>query len=150
MAEYVAGKGTTALGIIGTALGGLANAGGVGGILGGTPRNCGDEYVTRYENNLAQENAILKAQVDVDKKLVDVYEAINSKVNGVRDEFHAFEKEQLVYNGVNTATLNCMSQQISQLMALTALRIPAASICPQPMPLYNSWTAPTAEAATGA
>lgn len=149
MAEYVAGKGTTALGIIGTALGGLANSGGLN-ILGGA-RNCNDEYVTRYENTLVQENAILKAQVDVDKKLVDVYAAINDKVNAVRDDFRAFEKDQLVYNGVNTATINCMSSQIAQLMSLTALRIPATSVCPQPMPLFNSWAAPvTTDTGTGA
>jgi hypothetical protein len=28
-------------------------------------------------------------------------------------------------------------------MGLTKTIIPAANVCPQPMPQYNSWTAPT-------
>jgi hypothetical protein len=54
MAEFVAGKGTTALGIIGTVLGSLGVAGnnGMGLNLFGTGSNCNcseDHTVNRYE-----------------------------------------------------------------------------------------------------
>ncbi len=111
------------LGIAGTALGlldGLMNR----------STNSEDRAVSRYELSLVQENAILKAQADVDKKLVEVYNAMNDKANSIRDSFNAFEKEQLVYNGVNTATIGCMQQQISNLLSMTKTVIPNASVSP--------------------
>lgn len=62
MSDYVAKQGTTALGIIGTALGGLATAGGLSGILG-TETN----YFTKSEaelmnSNLAKDSEIAFAQ----------------------------------------------------------------------------------------
>lgn len=141
MAEYFARQGTTALGIIGTALGGLATVAGGGSLLG---RNVDSDnhYVTRYENDLVQENGILKAQADVDKKLVDVYNAINDRVNGVTEKLNTFEKEQLVYNGVNTATLQCMQNNINTLMGLTKVVIPNANVCP-------GWGTATVSVSTG-
>lgn len=111
------------LGIAGTALGlldGLMNK----------STNSEDRAVSRYELSLVQENAILKAQADVDKKLVEVYNAMNDKANSIRDSFNTFEKEQLVYNGVNTATLSCMQQQISNLLSMTKTVIPNTSVSP--------------------
>lgn len=156
MADYVAKQGTTALGIIGTALGGLATAGPVladviGG--GGWNRNangvadmatgaalaaalgnrssCNDDHpVSRYELSLVQENAILKAQADVDKKLVDVYNSINRQVGDVRDRFNDFEKQQLVYNGVNNAAVGVLQSQVAALMGLTKTVIPNGNVCP--------------------
>ena len=46
----------------------------------------------------------------------------------------------------NTATINCISGQIAQLMSLTKTIVPADNVCPAPMPQYNSWTAPTTTA----
>lgn len=86
--------------------------------------------MSRYELQLTQENAVLKAQADVDKKLVEVYNAINDKANSIRESFNAFEKEQLVYNGVNTATIGCIQNQVNALMGMTKLVIPNSSVCP--------------------
>lgn len=36
-----------------------------------------------------------------------------------------------------------MAGQIAQLQGLTKLIVPITSVCPQPMPEFNSWTAPT-------
>ncbi|MBR0098972.1 MAG: hypothetical protein IJP90_04580, partial [Treponema sp.] len=71
-------------GIIGTVLGGIASAGGIGAILGlGRPNPAnmpeGDRPVTRYEMGLIQENnrkdteiAILKSQQYTDRAMVGV------------------------------------------------------------------------------
>lgn len=120
-------------GIIGTALSGLMALGG-NNILGGRMAAIGaadsEHLVSRYELQLTQENAVLKAQADIDKKLVEVYNAINDKANSIRESFNAFEKEQLVYNGVNTATIGCIQNQVNALMGMTKLVIPNSSVCP--------------------
>lgn len=157
MADYVAKQGTTALGIIGTALGGLATAGPVlADVIGGGSWNrnanagvadmaagaalatalgnrstCSDDHtVSRYELSIVQENAILKAQADVDKKLIDVYNSINRQVGEVRDRFNEFEKQQLVYNGVNNAAVGVLQSQVAALMGLTKTVIPNGNVCP--------------------
>ena len=56
--------------------------------------------------------------------------------------------QQAVYNATNTATLACLQQQVAALQGLTKVVIPTASICPEPMPRYNSWTAPAAPTTT--
>lgn len=119
-------------GIIGTALSGLMALGG-NNILGGrmaAGAADSEHLVSRYELQLTQENAVLKAQADVDKKLVEVYNSINDKANSIRESFNAFEKEQLVYNGVNTATIGCIQNQVNALMGMTKLVIPNSSVCP--------------------
>lgn len=119
-------------GIIGTALSGLMALGG-NNIFGGrmaAGAADSEHLVSRYELQLTQENAVLKAQADIDKKLVEVYNSINDKANSIRESFSAFEKEQLVYNGVNTATIGCIQNQVNALMGMTKLVIPNSSVCP--------------------
>ena len=36
-----------------------------------------------------------------------------------------------------------MQNSIAALNALTKTVIPITNVCPEPMPMYNSWTAPT-------
>ena len=143
----VAGSGL-GLGIAGTALG-LLNAG-VGGLLGGIlgGGNCCHENmpVNRYELAQEQKIADLQSQVALrdantynDQKILELYKYVDGKLDGV----NAAICQQNVYNATNTAALNCMQGQIAQLYGLTKLIIPATSVCPAPMPQYNSWTAPT-------
>ena len=56
--------------------------------------------------------------------------------------------QQAVYNATNTATLNCLAGQVAQLMSLPKVLIPINNVCPNPMPQYNSWVAPTAPSGT--
>lgn len=135
----VAGSGL-GLGIAGTALGLLNNNGGLGGLFGGN--NCGcseDHYVNRYELGLQQELAakdskisLLESNIYVDSKIADVYERLNTKINGIEAQI--------------TANISCMQNAINTLNGLTKTVIPITSVCPEPMPQYNSWTAPTAAA----
>ena len=129
----VAGAGL-GLGIAGTALG-LLNGNGIGGILGNS-NNCGcseDHHVNRYELGLQQELAakdsrigLLESNIYTDAKIADVYERLNVKINGLESQIC----QQNVYNATNTATINCISGQIAQLMSLTKMVVPNTSICP--------------------
>lgn len=152
------GKGNlgVTLGAIGTGLGVLS--GGLGSVLGngcGTAwnnGNCGcseDHYVNRYELGLQQELAakdskisLLESNIYVDSKIADVYERLNTKINGIEAQIC----QQAVVNAQITANISCMQNAINTLNGLTKTVIPITSVCPEPMPQYNSWTAPTAAA----
>ena len=94
------------------------------------------------ENKLVgkdSEIALLKSEKYTDEKIVDVYERLSSRINGVEQQVSA----QAVYNATANANIACIQNQVAQLQGLTKLIVPASSICPAPMPLHNSWTAPT-------
>jgi hypothetical protein len=147
----VAGAGL-GVGIAGTALG-LLN-GGLGNLgfgLGGRPYSTDDVPVNRYEAAKDARIAALETEVKLrdantytDQKLLEVYKYFEGKIGCIENSINA----QAVYNATNTATINCISGQVAQLMALTKVVIPTSSICPEPMARYNSWVAPTATTTT--
>jgi hypothetical protein len=157
MAEFaskgVAGSGL-GLGIAGTALGVLNNNGMFNGLLGGRACGCSeDHYVNRYE--LGQESKI--ATLEADKKLLESTIYTNSQLNEFRNYVdgriagvEARINAQDVYNATNTAAISCINSQIASLQALvggiTKTVVPITAVCPEPMKLYNSWTAPTTAA----
>lgn len=134
-------------GIGGLALGVLNGAGGLLNLMGGNncAGNCaGNAMVNRYELSLMQElaaerseNALLKADKYTDQKIVEAYTDLQGQINAVAAEVRAnkdaqgqINMQQAVYNGTNTATLQCMQQQVAQLLGLTKLVVPNASVCP--------------------
>ena len=141
-----AGTGNTALGlgIAGTALG-IMNNGGLGNILGGWNNGgCSENTpVNRYELNMAREadslkaeNALLRSQVYVDQKLVDVVNDYTAKINALgaevranKDEQNAINLQQATYNATATANISCMAQQIAQLQSLSQLVVPQNKVC---------------------
>lgn len=150
-----ASKGSAATGIAlgASGLGVSLLNGGLGNILGGwgCGRTC-DPMVNRYEAGQAARIAELETEVKLrdantytDGKLLELYRYVDGKFSCVEGQL----AQQAVYNATNTATLNCISGQVAQLMALTKTVIPIANICPEPMARYNSWTAPTAPANAG-
>jgi hypothetical protein len=146
----VAGSGL-GLGIAGTALGLLnANGGGLlGGLLGGNYTCAENIPVNRYEMNMQRdltnkdmEIAYLKGRDAAKSDSLELYKYVDGK-------FACMEREladQRVFNATQVGTISCIQGQIAALMNLTKTIIPAANICPAPMPQYNSWTAPTAGA----
>ena len=154
----IAGAGL-GLGIAGTALG-LLN-GGVPNILGGWGNGCVNtaaavcsesQLVNRYEATQAARIAELETEV----KLRDANTFTMGEIGKLRDyveaKFDAVNAQmcqQAVINSQLTANISCMQGQIAVLNGLTKTVIPVASICPEVMPRYNSWTAPTTEAAAG-
>lgn len=146
------GKGNlgVTLGAIGTGLGLLAGNG-LNLFNGNGNNNCcsEDHYVNRYELGLQQELAakdskisLLESNIYVDSKIADVYERLNTKINGIEAQIC----QQAVVNAQITANISCMQNAINTLNGLTKTVIPITSVCPEPMPQYNSWTAPTAAA----
>lgn len=130
----VAGAGL-GLGIAGTALGLMAGGlNGTGLFNTGWNNGCNeDHYVNRYEATQSARIAELETEVKLrdsniytDGKILELYKYVDSKF-GVVDAALA---QQAVYNATNTATINCISGQVAQLMSLTKVVIPNTSICP--------------------
>ena len=143
--EYTAGRGTTALGIVGTVLGSIGTAGvlGNGNLLGGiTGGNgcppCSENMpINRYE--LAQEQKISELQTQVslrdasiytDGKLNDLRNYVDAKFGRVDCEL----RDIAVYQATNTATISCMGQQIAGingvLAQITKCVVPNSAVCP--------------------
>lgn len=141
-----AGLGT---GIAGLSLG-VLNAMGSGGILPGlfgSGCGCGDSRtVSRYELGLEQTSAakdskiaLLESTIHTNDKILEVYGYIDNRLRGIEGQIC----QQAVVNAQVSANIGCMQSAISGLQALTKTVVPITNICPEPMPLYNSWTAPT-------
>ena len=151
----VAGAGL-GLGIAGTALG-LLN-GGAGNILGGWGNNCGNGcngqvYVNRYEAGQAARIAELETEVKLRDANTYTLGEMNKMRNYVDAKFDSINTQlcqQAVVNAQITANISCMQNTLNTLSGLTKTVIPIGNVCPEPMARYNSWTAPTADAATGA
>lgn len=144
--EYTAGRGTTALGVVGTVLGSIGTAaatgvlGGNGLNLFGNNSNCGAMYacsdnmaVNRYE--LSQEQRIAKLESEIalrdstiyaDKKSLELYAYVDGRMRNIESQIAA----QAVHNATSDAVLGCMQGQIAQLMGLTKLVVPNTSVCP--------------------
>jgi hypothetical protein len=137
--EY-ASKGLAGVGV-GTGIAGLTLGvlnGGLNGILGGGCNNynhgCSENnMVNRYE--LAQESRISKLESEIalrdaniynDQKLLELYKYIDGKLEGVNGALAG----QAVWNATQTANINCMQGQITQLFGLTKLVVPNTSVCP--------------------
>lgn len=137
--------------------------GGIGGYIGGiatllnmaggiNANGCseGDHVVNRYEAGQSAEIAALKADIKLrdantytDKKMLDMYQYMDSRLRGVEGQISA----QAVVNAQITANISCMQNALNTLSGLTKTVIPIGNVCPEPMPAKNSWTAPTAAAA---
>ena len=103
-----------------------------------------DKPISRYEaammDNLAKKDAEiarLKADQYTDEKMVEVTKYVDGKIESLAKEVRANKEEQsainlqqATYNGVNTATIQCMQNQIAQLIGLTKLVVPNTSVCP--------------------
>lgn len=130
------------------ALLGLAN----GGVINPNNGNCeGDHVVNRYEAKQSAEIAALKADIKLrdantyaDQKDLAMYQYVDNRMRNIESQVSA----QAVVNAQVTANLSCLQSQVATLAGMTKTVIPITNVCPEPMPLKNSWTAPTAGATT--
>lgn len=145
----VANAGLTT-GIIGTALGGLNVLGALGGAVAApaaaqASAQCSENTaVNRYELNQLQtiankdmEIAYWRGQDETNRKISDSYANLETQINnlaaevrGNKDAQNAVNMQQAVYNGVNTATVDCIQEQVNQLLGMTKRVVPNSSVCP--------------------
>lgn len=148
--EYASnGKGNlgVTLGAIGTGLG--VFGGGLSNLFGGwgmaPAAMCSENTpVTRYtleqQNTISEKNmeiAYWRGQDETNRKISDSYSKLENRLIGLaaevranKDEQVAINMQQAVYNGTNTATISCIQNQVNQLLGLTKLVVPNASVCP--------------------
>jgi hypothetical protein len=69
---------------------------------------------------------LLESNIYTDSKIADVYERLNTKIGAIEGQIC----QQNVYNATNTAAISCIQGQVAQLMSLTKLVVPNASVCP--------------------
>ena len=158
----VAGAGL-GLGIAGTALSVLNSNGCGNGILGGLfGNNCagraGFGAELQYVSSLQAENAMLKSENYSDKVAKEVYQQTRIDNAALKAEMKELMdlREQIVFGKINevaTVTkcnldqVNCSITALANTVSgITKTVIPTTAICPEVMPRYNSWTAPTADA----
>lgn len=105
---------------------------------------CSDNMpVTRYELGMVEqlnakdsEIALLKADKYTDQKIVEAYKDLQGQIKELavevrtnKDAQVAINMQQAVYNGTNTATLQCMQNNIAALQAITKTYIPSGNVC---------------------
>lgn len=139
--KTVANAGLTT-GIIGTALGAMGT-GLLGGLTGGNNQYVSKEvFDTQVQLiDTQKENAILKADLNTETKIVDAFKASVERENKIREELkeeiRAVDKK-ITDNIASQAVINCQmssqiglnTSQIAQLFAMTKMVIPNANICP--------------------
>lgn len=150
----VAGSGL-GLGIAGTALG-LLNGNGFN-LFGNNNRTAELEAkiaelnAEKYANQVSKEVYI--ASREQDNKYSNRFEELAREISDMRvREAQTQGKIDLVASNCNTgiSTLNSNIQCLANTVAgITKTIVPITSVCPEPMKLYNSWTAPTNTPTTG-
>lgn len=125
----------------------LLGGNGLAGILGNG--NCGCERnapVTRYDAEKDARIAALETEVKLRDANTFTLGEMNQMRNYVDEKFAAVNAQlcnQSVVNAQVAANLGCLQNSVSALTAMTKTIIPIDNICPNPMPKYNAWVAPT-------
>jgi hypothetical protein len=140
------GIGGLALGVLNS---GILGPGGLGGwALGRNGGCCSEDHaINRYEAGQSARIAELETEIKLRDANAYTLGEINKFRNYVDAKFDAVNGQlcqQAVVNAQITANLSCLQNTVSTLSGLTKTIIPITNVCPEPMPQYNSWTAPTA------
>lgn len=140
----VAGTGL-GLGIAGTALALLNNGNGLGGLLGGNQ----NLYITAMAQKDA-EIGELKAEKYTDNKVDALALAMTNRINDVAADLAQLSLNNERRIGQLEGQVSCLAQSTNTALAgitqtisgITKLVVPAAAVCPEVMPRYNSFVTP--------
>ena len=115
------------LGIAGTALA-LLNGNGLN-LFGMNQKQaqCDD---TRLISALESEIAMLKAEKYTDSVGTGVYAELNKKYTELAQFIASLDKQNAVFEAVNSERITCLSTRVSAIEALTKLVVPNNSVCP--------------------
>lgn len=142
MAEYVAGRGTTALGIIGTVLGSIGTAGGLS--LLGTPAQAAVAYentgACMHDVQIMQQMAEKDSQIArlesekyTNNAVIDLYKYVDGELKSLRAESNNKWTDQAVINANlsnGLTAVNGQVQSIAQTVAnITRTAVPSSAIC---------------------
>lgn len=103
--------------------------------------NLSDRLLDKYISPMAQEIADRRVK---DARMEEQLKCLNQKME-LREEIMEGKIAQVADKsacGISQLgiALNCLQQTVN---GITKVIVPQTAVCPQPMPLYNSWTAPT-------
>ena len=142
MAEYVAGRGTTALGIIGTVLGSIGTAGGLS--LLGAPAQAALAYentgACMHDVQTMQEMAEKDSQIArlesekyTNNAVIDLYKYVDGELKNLRADSNNKWTDQAVINANlsnGLTAVNGQVQSIAQTVAnITRTAVPSSAIC---------------------
>lgn len=101
-----------------------------------TPVTRWDLQQSQEMQDLKSENALLKADKYTDQKIVEAYKDLQGQIKDVAAEVRAnkdaqteINREQAVYNGINTANLKALKGQVADLASLSELVVPKRKVC---------------------
>lgn len=119
-------------------------------LVGNSQPSCSENnYVNRYELSLEQQNAskdaelaLWKAKDEMKQQMIDLTKYIDGKVESIKSDFSAYKEaqaaekiQQAALSATQTATINCMRQQIESLTGnfdrLTKNYVPSYNVCQQ-------------------
>lgn len=136
MAEYTPiGQGTynTVAGSVGLASALFGGNGGnlFGGLFGGNNAVSKETFDLSMQLSASQrDNAILTAELNTEKKMVEVFNNLNDKINKVVADQTAVNAQQAVYNCAANSSISVLQTQVAQLLGMTKTVIPNSSVCP--------------------
>ena len=125
------GVGGAALGLaIPGTLAFLNQIGGIGGFFGGNNNMNSQCQDTRTISALESEIAKLKSEKYTDSVGTGVYAELNKKYIELAQFIAALDKQNAVFEAVNSERISCLSNRVSAIESLTKLVVPNSSVCP--------------------
>lgn len=100
------------------------------------------------------EIALLRANADTDKKLVEVYSNLrvqdkeqDAKIASIEKQIYALDKRMSESALIASNGITHLNDSVAALHAtvagITRIVVPRTAVCPEPMPRYNAFVAPT-------
>lgn len=150
MGDYASKGLANGVGIPALVLGslGFLQSGGLGNGLFG---NSGSTAVSAALSQKDSEIAKLSAEKYTDNKIGESYIALNNQINNVARDLATLSLNNERRISTIEGQVSCLAQATNTAIAginntlntITKTVVPKDAICPEYMPRYNSWTAPT-------
>ena len=151
MGDYASKGLANGVGIPALVLGslGFLQSGGLGSGLFGN--NSGSTALSAMLSQKDSEIAKLSAEKYTDNKIGETYIALNNQINNVAKDLAALSLNNERRIGTLEGQVSCLAQATNTAIAginntlstITKTVVSKDAICPEYMPRYNSWTAPT-------
>lgn len=98
-------------------------------------------------SRLESDNSLLRSENDSEKKMVEVYTALDKKLSENEDKDQGRWEKQLLHNASQDTRLAVLEREVHALMSTVDLYVNARRVTPLPMPRYNNWEQPITETA---